>query len=212
MIRPMHARSSHAALIAAAVLAVAVAIGCGTGPPTTPPDEPSGSAAVAPPSVDAAACAVQTPPGPDDTVPEPGEIDTTDLGNGRWRLCLAEPVVLEVEGSAWCTWNEERTEVREAAGLPVPTGGAGSTVDGGIALEQGVVYLASNDPRMISSWQGAPDDRSAVIGVAGRDGTVAFRIPATVDPENPPAVRPPDAAGTISWLCGDPPPPPGPAS
>ena len=93
-------------------------------------------------------------------------------------------------------------EVREAVGVPIPTGGAGSTVDGGFALDRGVVYLANNDPRMVFSWQGTPDDMSAVVGAAGRSGTVAFRIPATVDEEDPPAVRPPEAAGVMSWQCG----------
>jgi hypothetical protein len=209
MIRAMHARSCRLRLLMTAVLAPAVALGCAGPTPATAPVDGSAAASgpAAPPSVDAAACAVETPPGPDDTVPDPGEIDTTDLGNGRWRLCLAEPAVFEAEGSAWCTWNADRTEVREAAGLPVPTGASGSTVDGGIAIDQGVVYLASNDPRMVFSWQGEPSDMSAVVGVGGRNGTVAFRIPATVDPENPPALRPPDAAGVLSWQCGEPPPP-----
>ena len=213
MIRPMHAYPPLARLVAAAVLAAAVALGCASETPTTglvgPSASASGLTTAAPPSVDAEACAVLTPPGPDDKVPGPGEIDTTDLGNGRWRVCLAEPVPLVAEGSAWCTWNEGRTEVREAVGLPIPTGGAGSTVDGGFALDRGVVYLASNDPRMVFSWQGTPDDMSAVVGRSGASGTVAFRIPATVDEENPPAVRPPEAVGVMSWQCGSTPAPQG---
>ena len=92
-----------------------------------------------------------TPPGADDKVPGPGEIDTTDLGNGRWRLCLAEPVPLVAEGSAWCTWNEDRTEFAKRSACRSRPAGAGSTVDGGFALDRGVVYLANNDPRMVFS-------------------------------------------------------------
>jgi hypothetical protein len=208
MIRPMPSVTGLRRLAAVAAVA-AIAIGCGNTAVTVQPTESTESTGpgTAAPSLDATACPIETPPGPDDTVPEPGEIDTTDLGNGRWRLCLAEPVAFSVEGSAWCTWTADRTEVREAAGVPTPIGAAGSTVDGGIAIDRGEIYLASNDPRMISSWQGGPSDMSAQVGVAGRSGTAAFRIPAVTDPEHPPAVSPPAAAGVMSWLCGDPPPP-----
>jgi hypothetical protein len=192
-------------LVAVAVV-VAAATGCGDAVVTVQPTESTGPGTPAP-SVDAAACPIETPPGPNDTVPEPGELDTRDFGNGRWRLCLAEPVALSVEGSAWCTWTADRSEVREASGVPIPIGAAGSTVDGGIAIDRGEIYLASNDPRMIASWQGGPSDMSAQVGVAGRSGTATFRIPALTDPEHPPAVPPPPAAGVISWQCGDPPPP-----
>ena len=203
MIRPMPACSSLLRLVAATVMAAAVVLGCTSSTPTTAPVDPSASAP--PPSVDAAACPVQTPPGPGDEIPGAGEMDVSDIGNGRWRLCLVEPVAFEVEGSAWCTWTEDRSEVREASGLPARIG-ADSTVDGGIAIDRGEVFLSSNEPRMVASWQGDPSDMQAVVGVAGRSGTVAFRIPATVDPEHPPAVRPPEAAGVMSWVCGDPPP------
>jgi hypothetical protein len=205
MIRPMPACSSHLRLVTATVMAAMVVLGCTASTPTTAPLDPSASAS--PPGVDAGDCPVMTPPGPGDAIPGPGEMDVSDVGNGRWRVCLAEPVALEVEGSAWCTWTDDRSEVREASGLPVQIGGTDSTVDGGIAIDRGEVYLSSNDPRMIASWQGEPSDMQAVVGVAGRSGTVAFRIPAIVDPEHPPAVRPPEAAGVISWLCGGPPPP-----
>jgi hypothetical protein len=200
MIRPMTSATAIRRLGAIAVV-ILLAIGCGDAAVTA---QPTG---VPTAIVDAAACAVETPPGPDDQVPDPGEIDTTDLGNGRWRLCLTEPVAFSVEGSAWCSWTEDRAAVREAMGLPLPIGAAGSTVDGGIVIVDGVVYLASNDPRMISSWQGGPDGVQANAQPDGTSGTAAFRIPATVDQESPPVMAPPSAAGVVSWQCGDPPPP-----
>jgi hypothetical protein len=189
--------------LAATTALAAVALACASATPSARPPEGSASAGA---GVDAAGCDIETPPGPDDQVPDPGEIDTTDLGNGRWRLCLVEPVAFSVEGSAWCSWTEDRSAVREATGLPLPIGAAGSTVDGGIIIVEGVVYLASNDPRMIFSWQGGPDGVQASAQPNGSGGTALFRIPATVDQESPPAIPPPQAAGVLSWLCGDPPP------
>ena len=205
MIRPMHAVTARSRVGLMAILVAAGAIGCANATPSGAPAD--GSVSAPPSSGKADGCAIATPTGPDDKVPESGEIDVADLGNGRWRLCLAEPVVFSVEGSAWCTWTGDRTQVREASGLPIPIGAVGSTVDGGIAVDRGEIYLSSNDPRMISSWQGGPSDMSADVGDAGRSGTASFRIPALTDPEHPPAIPPPAAAGVLSWLCGNPPPP-----
>jgi hypothetical protein len=212
MIRAMTSQTATRRLVAITVSATiaAVVIGCGNTAATAQPSEPQATGAAAP-SVDAAACPVETPPGPDDLAAGGAGGDalggSEDFGGGRWRLCLAEPVAFSVEGSARCVWTDDRSEVREVSGLPTPIGAAGSTVDGGVALDRGQVYLASNDSRMISSWQGEASDMSAVVGVAGMTGTASFRIPATVDQDNPPAVRPPAAAGVMSWECGDPPPP-----
>jgi hypothetical protein len=134
-------------------------------------------------------------------------MDVADLGAGRWRLCLSEPVVLTVEGPAWCTWSDDRTAVREISGLPAGIGGGDSTVDGGIALDRDEVYVSSTDGGTVSSWEGSPSEPAPAAGDATRLGTTTFRIPAVVDEENPPAVRPPEAAGVISWQCGDAPPP-----
>src|SRR5262245_54633500 len=107
MIRPMPAGSGLRGFFLATTLGVLVAAGC-SGPP-----------AVASPSSADATCAVETAPGPDDQVPGPGEMDVSDIGSGRLRLCLDAPAQIDIEGSAWCTWDEARTSVREVAGLPV---------------------------------------------------------------------------------------------
>jgi hypothetical protein len=204
----MPARSAPARLVVATLVAAALALGCGGSTPTSPPT--GGTPSGAPASADAAACIVTTPPGEQDQVPAPGEIDTRDLGGGRWRLCLAEPVAFSVEGTAWCTWTDDRTFVTEVAGLPInlsPT----STVDGGVSIERKVAYLSSNDRTAVGSWEGGPVsiviEGSSDPGRAATKGSAAFRIPATVDQESPPPVAPPEAAGVISWQCGEAPPP-----
>ena len=103
------APATHLRLAGIALLAVVamLAIGCASSTPSATP---------AAASADAASCAVEAPPGPADQVPEPGEVDTADLGSGRWRLCLSEPVAFSVEGSAWCLWSEDRTAVRGGDG------------------------------------------------------------------------------------------------
>ena len=126
MIRPMLVRSSVPLFVLTVLLVGAVALGCGN----LAPSFLSAGRGIAHP----AACSIKTPPGPDDRVPGPGEMDVSDLGNGRWRLCLDEPVAFVVEGSAWCTWDEGRTFVREVAGLPIAVG-EGATIDGGVAID-----------------------------------------------------------------------------
>ena len=92
-------------------------------------------------------------------------------------------------------------------GLPLQIGAAGSTVDGGIAIDRGQVYISSNEPGKISSWQGGPDGVQATAQPDSASGTAVFRIPAAVDQESPPVVPPPAAAGVIAWQCGEKPPP-----
>jgi hypothetical protein len=204
-------RLAASALPAASFALAGLLAACGLAPttPTSPPE--GGSVAGPPPTLEAAACPVQQPPGPRDTVPDPNggdAIDTFDLGSGRWRLCLTEPAPIIVEGSAWCTWTDDRTFVTEVAGLPINLGPT-STVDGGISIERKVAYLSSNDGSAVASWEGGPiaiDVFADAGGGPSSKGSAAFRIPQTVDPEHPPAVRPPDAAGAIGWQCGDPPP------
>src|SRR5262245_28617455 len=206
MIRPMTARTPAVRLVLAALVTAFLALGCGAAT-TSPAPATSAAASDAPPSIDAASCVVTTPPGPGDQVPDPGEIDTTDLGAGRWRLCLAEPASFSVEGTAWCTWSDDRTSVREAMGLPLPIGSGGSTVDGGVVVDAGEVYVASNDPRLISSWQGGPDGVDLRPEAGGKSGTAIFRIPAIVDQESPPPIAPPTAAGVLAWQCAEAPAP-----
>jgi hypothetical protein len=134
-------------------------------------------------------------------------MDTVDIGRGRWRLCLDAPVALVVEGSAWCTWNDQRTAVTEAAGLPVDAGPGAGTIDGGLAIDRGEAYLSRTGPGgdRAGSWQGGGPAQAILASVDGSAGLVKFRVAPIVDPEHPPAVRPPDQVGTIRWACGDPP-------
>lgn len=146
-------------------------------------------------------CALQKQPGAEDTVPGPGEMDVGDLGNGRWRLCLMEPISLEIEGSAWCSWNDDRSMVREVAGLQIAAGL--EKLDGGVALDRAAVFLSRTPANSdIVSYESS--DPSQIIEPAdgGRTGAARFRLEAFVDPEHPPAVRPPSQAGTLRWTCG----------
>ena len=158
--RPAAARSLTVAL--GIVLA-----GC-TATPITSPAAPSTEASPSAIPIDDAACALQRQPGPDDRPPVRGGdlVDTVDRGGGRWRLCLEAPVPVVVESSAHCTWNDGRTVVTEASGLPVEIGAGGGTIDGGLSIERGEVYLSrtgrAGDVGERKYFH--PDRRSALMG------------------------------------------------
>ena len=176
-----------------------------------PTTDPRGGGSPAPAHValiDPADCALEKQPGPDDKVPGPGgdAIDFADLGNGRWRLCQTDPVLIAIEGSAWCTWNDDRITIREVAGLPIAA--VGETLDGGVAIDRATVYVGRTAKNgAITSYEGSDPAQVIEPGEGGRTGAARFRLEAYIDPENPPAVRPPSRAGTMRWSCGQPPAP-----
>ena len=185
------------------IVALLLVVGC-AGP------TPSASeASVANGGIDPSTCVLANEPGPNDRPPDAGgdPIDPA-MGAGRWRVCTSEPTAFVVEGTAWCKWNDGRTGVDEVQGLPVPVGGG--TIDGGVALREPTVYLSTTSTDgTINSYDSAsgPQAVNAVNAVdGGRTGVARFVVGPIVDPEHPPAVRPPNVVGVLRWQCGQRPP------
>ena len=179
----------------------------GSGQPASPVADPS-AAVVAIPDT---ACPLDRQPGPDDKPPQPGgdAIDTLDFGSGRWRVCLDTPVQVAGERSAWCVWNDARTAVIEVQGLPTAIGN-GRRVDGGVQVRNARAYVGVTALNGETTSFGDDDDRSEVQPKAGGTaGAAVFALDQVLDPEHPPAVKPPGVTGTIRWACGQPPPPRG---
>jgi hypothetical protein len=215
-------RAASPTVLAVVVGAILVAVGLATAvlvtrpssgsptPETTPPL--TGAYATANPpgasiGIEPAICALEQQPGPADPVPQAGGdlMDVADLGNGRWRLCLAGPEVLVVEGSAQCTWTDDRSAVIEIVGLPLDDG-SGSKVDGGVSLDPAGVYLGlTSQAGDILSFDGADRPQQIDAAADGRTGAANFALGSVVDPEHPPAVIPADRTGTLRWRCGKPP-------
>jgi hypothetical protein len=184
------------------IVALLLVVGCGA------PSPSASEAAAASGGIDPGACALATQPGPNDRPPKGGGelMDLTDAGAGRWRVCTIEPGALIVEGTAWCRWNEGRTAVEEVQGLPVLAGGG--TLDGGVVMGRAAIYLSTTLPDgTIHSYDSTniPQVVDAVDG--GRSGAARFLLDPILDPEHPPAVRPPNVAGVLRWQCGEPPAP-----
>jgi hypothetical protein len=202
------------AILVTTGLTAVVLLGRPSPSPSPTPSGPSQSEltpdpTVGPVAIDPATCAIRKQPGPDDRVPKGGgdAIDVADLGNGRWRLCQTEPAAIVVEGSAWCTWNDDRTAVREVVGLPLDDGNA-EKVDGGVSLDQARVYLGlTSSTGDVLGFEGGQGRQQIDAATDGRAGAALFRLAAVTDPEHPPAVRPADRVGSMRWACGDPPPP-----
>ena len=152
------------------------------------------------------ACALTTEPGPaDEPNRDGGELDMTDYGGGRWRMCLTEPINASVEHTAWCIWTQDRTAVSEINGLRV----------GINALEYDTyLSIARNEFQLQATGStGGVYEPAHVVPVGeasedGRSGDLTFDVALKVDPG---AGAPPGAesryAGSMSWQCADPPPP-----
>jgi hypothetical protein len=184
-------------LPAMALLALAIGA-CGssqTSPPTSAALSPGGD------------CALVTQPGAAD---EPdrggGELDMTDFGGGRWRLCLTDPITASVEHSAWCLWTADRTAVSEINGLPAKMDAF--YYDAGVSLPRNEFtfgttaqdgLVATYEPAVVPAGNGSED---------GRAGFLAFEVALAVDPEGgaPPPGASPRYAGLMRWQCADPPP------
>jgi hypothetical protein len=153
-------------------------------------------------------CSVQQQPGPGDAPPAGGgETDTTGQGPGRWRICLTVPAPISVEGSAWCTWNGDRSAVDEISGLPSTAGSIDYDAFLPFATQNLEVHLTDRaNGGTIANF--APRQPTAIASDPKHTtGTAAFDVALEVDPESaPPAGAPPTVAGTIAWVCGAPPP------
>ncbi|MBA2719150.1 MAG: hypothetical protein H0U52_07935 [Chloroflexi bacterium] len=96
--------------------------------------------------------------------------------------------------------------VTEAAGLPVAAGPDKGTIDGGLAIDRGAVHVGRTGPGGdVGGWQGDGPEQAIRKSGDGSAGIVTFRAAPYVDPEHPPAIRPPDQVGTMRWACGEPP-------
>jgi hypothetical protein len=145
-------------------------------------------------------CALIAEPGPADELDRDGGdlIDDTDYGGGRWRLCLAEPVVGAAENTAWCQWTPDRTAVVGISGQFVTIGSV--PYDSGLVIASKEFFLTGYEPGPVSPSLEAAD--------GGRSGRLGFGMLVTVDPEHgaAPGVAP-RVIGVMRWQCGDPPPP-----
>lgn len=198
---PAEARRLMPRSLLPAMALLALAIGaCGssqTSPPTSAALSPGGD------------CALVTQPGAAD---EPdrggGELDMTDFGGGRWRLCLTEPTAATAERTAWCIWNEDRTAVSEIDGLQVSIGPR--EYDASISIGRNAFDFGTIDhgTGQVASYQptGVPRGESTDDG---RAGYLAFDVVLMVDAEGgpPPPGAEPGYAGLMRWQCADPPSP-----
>jgi len=192
-------------VVVVALLAVILA-GCASSIAPTEPPPTSGSGGGVP--TDAALeCAVTQPPGPADVPSTEGEMDTSDQGGGRWRLCLTTPAPISVETSAWCRWDADRTQVEDVSGLPAVVG---TVAYDAFATRRGAFEIHLTDQAqggLIANYEaGLANLRlSAPSDLTG--GLLAFEATLVEDPESgPPAGAPPVVSGTLAWECGEPPP------
>ena len=199
----------------AVIAIVIVAVVTAPAAPLLGPDasaSPSARPATAPPSnvvaIDPAVCALERAPGPDETpVPKEGEggFDPTEWGIGRWRLCLAAPAALQLEGSAWCRWSEGRDTVQGLMGLDIQVGD--DEWGGEVEIATGRAGLHRSSPTGPADYWSADTALPIDPGPDGRAGAVTLSLPflppADTNLPSPPA----DGRGTIRWSCGAPPPP-----
>ena len=187
------------AVLAAAALAMAA---CGSAQPSPSPSA-TGLA------TEGEDCALTTEPGPADEPPRGGQelIDTADWSGGRWRLCLADPVVGTAEGTLWCVWTRDRSALLELNPRPLRIGAIDYEAYVSIQGNRFEFHamdlsgtIANYEPAVAIPTGESPND--------GRSGTLRFEAELVVDPESgaPPGAEP-RYGGTMRWACADPPPP-----
>ena len=132
-------------------------------------------------------------------------MDVSDLGPGRYRMCLTVPTTVEVEGTAWCKWSDDRTAVIEIDGLPAGAAG-GPQIAGTVGLHPPALQIeATSADGDISTFGNEGDQRLVEPGPGATTGVVAFIVSQVVDPEHPPQVPAQPRTGMIRWSCGEPP-------
>ncbi len=160
---------------------------------------------------DPADCAPPAEPGPGDAPPDGGGdlLDFSDYGGGRWRLCLTGPIVASIESRAWCRWSEDRLSVLEVQGNPTRL--AGLDYGAWFAPATGEFQLSTTDlgsGGVVATYIPATTKPLATVTEKGMLGRVSFEVDLLGDMEaGLPPGAPPRHAGTIRWICGDPPPP-----
>jgi hypothetical protein len=193
------------------VVAIVGLAACGSAPDGSPaPATALGTAPVLTDGAGSGACPITAAPGASDEPPRDGaELDTTDMGGGRWSLCLSMPTPVGLEGRAWCTWDEARSRPVEVAGLPTPVGSV--DYDAYVNLERGEVGASLTDRGAVEGSVATYQERGPLTIETtddGRDGVVLVDVVLVVDPESgPPPGAPQALGGLMRWTCGPPPPP-----
>ena len=154
-------------------------------------------------------CEVSQQPAAGDEPPRDGSdlMDTGDLGGGRWRLCLAGPIVATAEHSAWCVWNPDRSAVTEVQGLPVPIGG--TEYDATLSFDRADFNLGLTERATGIVATYTTEGGSAVVNATTdrTSGAQSFDAVLMVDPEaGAPAGFPSRFAGSMRWTCDGAPP------
>ncbi len=173
------------------------------GPPAT-----SGPAITSDPSASPApdvACELSQQPGPGDVPEAGGETDTSDLGGGRWRVCLQEPLTVATEASAWCLWDEGRTTVTEISGLPASNGTV--DYDAWLSFAAPAFEFHATDTAhggLIANYTTDAGPVHVQLDADGRGGIARFDVGQAADPESgPPPGAPARYGGLLRWRCGD---------
>jgi hypothetical protein len=210
--------------LAAFVLVVAAACGSATAPSSGPTsgdvasDQPSsagpsrstGPAITSDPSASLApggACELSQQPGPDDAPPQGGGdlMDNSDMGGGRWRVCLEVPLAATAEASAWCLWDEGRTAVTEISGLPASVGTV--DYDAWLSFAAPAFEFHATDTGhggIIANYATDTGPVRVQLDADGRGGIARFDVGMRADPESGPAEGAPARyGGVMRWRCGD---------
>ena len=192
-------------LAALVVIAIAVA-GCGNG--TAPSGAPTGPEFTSDPSASQApeaACALSQQPGPGDAPEAGGETDTSDMGGGRWRVCLEVPLTATAEASAWCLWDEGRTTVTEISGLPASNGTV--DYDAWLSFVANAFEFHATDTAhggLIANYTTDAGPVHVQLDADGLGGIARFDVGQAADPEAaPPTGAPSRYGGVLRWRCGD---------
>jgi hypothetical protein len=179
--------------VAALVTACGPAVTSGSGAATSP--EPAADLL----------CVIQENPGPDDAPPPDGEIDTSNEGAGRWRLCLDTPTPVSVEGTAWCRWNAARSSVDAVSGLPTAAGGIDydASIDfPGSGFE---VHLTDRGSGAIANYGPRFDLPAMDTDAAHRAGLAPVDVAILTGGDVAPIGAAAVLGGRLRWSCGDPP-------
>ena len=186
-------------LVLTSLVAVALIVaGCGTtASPTASPDPTDA------PVVDAS-CTIAQAPGPDDAPTTGGEMDTSNEGAGRWRLCIDTPSPVSVEGTAWCTWNAARTGVDAVSGLP--TTADGLEYDAAIDFPgSGFEIHTTDGSGAIANYGPRFDLPSLDTDAAHHEGSTEFEASLQLGEDVAPMEAPAVLEGRLRWVCGEPP-------
>lgn len=190
-------RDLAAAALGFAVLALVAACG---------PTATSGSGAVTSPEpATELECAIQQAPGPDDAPQLGGEMDTSDEGPGRWRLCLDTPASVTLEGTAWCRWDAARSNVEAVSGLPTAADGIDydAYIDfPGSGFE---VHLTDRGSGAIANYGPRLDLPTVDTDAAHRAGLAPVDVALLTGDDVAPVGAAAAIAGRLRWACGDPP-------